>query len=71
MGPLRHPGAILDHLHANEGIVRLILGDASDFGLDELNPHGPGVLEELLVSLSEGPDIHVVDGDIHERERTG
>jgi hypothetical protein len=66
-----HTAVLVHHFDANDGVLPLVLGDLGDLGLDELDPHGLGVLIELLESLTEGANVHVVDGDIHERERTG
>ncbi|VTR65054.1 hypothetical protein DESC_290124 [Desulfosarcina cetonica] len=45
--------------------------DIGNFGLDEIDPHGLGVLVELLIAFAEGPDIHIIDGDVRQGQGAG
>ena len=61
----------LDHLDAQLEIAVRLLLDAGHLRLDEVDAHRPGGLVELLVALAEGADVHVVDGDVRQRQRAG
>ncbi len=58
-------------LDAHDRIVLGVFGDPGHFGFHEIDPHGTGAGHELLVPFSEGPDIHVVNGDVGGGKGTG
>ena len=61
--------AVLDVLVAEDEVPTGVLGDVGDPSLDVGRAHRLRLLVELVVALARGPDVHVVDGDVGERQR--
>ena len=55
------------HFHRDDRIKLLILLDGSYFAAHKFHSHRLGILIELLVALTEGADVHVVNGNIRQR----
>ncbi len=61
-------GAGLDVLVLEDEVAVLLLGDAGHAALHEVGAHALGLLVELVVALAGGADVHVVDGDVGQRQ---
>jgi len=71
VGALLYSAVLFHHLDPDNRVLLIVFCNLCDLRLHELDAHRLRVLIELLEPLPERTDVHVVDRDVHEGQRSG
>ena len=48
----------------------LTFADGGHLAFNKLNSHGHGILKKLFIPFAKGADVHIIDGDVCQRQGT-